>query len=93
VLRAVVHAVADLDGGLVFSLALNPVEKALAACPPLQRGIAFHLDESVVGWSVVVAFLKAPSPALMDGIVAGLRERDVRTLACLTARAPEESRR
>lgn len=91
VLRAVVHAVGDLDGGLVFALALNPVRAALFACPPLQRGIAFDLGESVLGWSVVVAFLKSPSSLLLDAIVAGLRERDARTLARLSP-APAEAR-
>jgi DNA-binding FadR family transcriptional regulator len=92
VLRAVVHAVSDLDGGLVFALALNPVRQALFACPPLQRAIAADLGESVVGWSVVVAFLKAPSSLLQDGIVAGLRERDARTLALLAPPAQETAR-
>ena len=91
VLRAVVHAVSDLDGGLVFALALNPVRQALFACPPLQRAIAADLGESVVGWAVVVAFLKTPSSLLQDGIVAGLRERDARTLAQLSP-APAEAR-
>jgi DNA-binding FadR family transcriptional regulator len=91
VLRAVVHAVSDLDGGLVFALALNPVRKALFACPPLQRGIAHDLGESVLGWSVVVAFLKSPSTLLLDGIGGGLRERDARTLARLSP-APAEVR-
>lgn len=91
VLRAVVHAVSDLDGGLVFALALNPVRQALSACPPLQRAIAVDLGESVIGWSVVVAFLKTPSSLLLDGIMAGLRDRDARTLARLSP-VPEEAR-
>jgi DNA-binding FadR family transcriptional regulator len=87
VLRAVVVAVSALDGGLVFALAHNPVRQGLAACPPLQRAIALDLSESVLGWSVVAAFLRAPSEVVADAIVAGLKERDARTLARLSGPA------
>ena len=86
VLRAVVAAVSALDGGLVFALAHTPVRQGLAACPALQRAIAHNLGESVLGWSVVAAFLRAPSDVVAEAIVMGLKERDARTLARLGQR-------
>jgi GntR family transcriptional repressor for pyruvate dehydrogenase complex len=81
---AVLSAVVAAADSVVWSLALNPVKKALQACPPLRRAIADDLGESVFGWGVVAAFLAAPNAAVAAAIMAALAERDERTLGRLS---------
>jgi DNA-binding FadR family transcriptional regulator len=76
VLAEVVHA----TGSTVLSLAVNPVRKAVAACPPLMAAVVRDVDLSLLAWDVVTGFLQAPDATFASAILDGLRERDARTL-------------
>jgi len=76
VLAAVVHA----TGSTVLSLAVNPVRKAVAACPPLMAAVVRDVDLSLLAWDVVTGFLQAPDATFASAILDGLGERDARTL-------------